>query len=84
MLCSERFDHLVQAALVPRSLILVDNTLVYHRIDYRYGGAIGCRRRLLVAFLDGLDHVLDMGAHLGAKPHLVKAGFFRLTGAFPC
>jgi len=83
LLCSEGFNHLIQAALVSRGLVLIDNALVNHRIYDRHGGVVGRCRHLLVAFLDGLNHVLDMGSHFGAKPHFVKSGLLRLTGAFP-
>ncbi len=77
------FDHLVQTALVSGCLVLVNDTFIDHRIDDWYGGAVGLRRGFLVTFLDGLDHVLDVGPHFGAKPHIVKPGFLRLAGAFP-
>lgn len=79
---SYRLDHFVQAALVPGGFVLVNNALVNHGIYDRHGGTVSCCRCFFVAFFDGLYHVLDMGSHFGSKPHIVKPGLLRLSGAF--
>ena len=79
----ERFDHFVEAALVPCGFVFVNNAFVNHAVNYGYNGAVCGYRGLLVTFLYCLDDVFDVGAHFGAKPHFMKSRFLRLAGPLP-
>jgi len=82
-LSGKRLNHLIQTALVPRGLVLVNNAFVNHAVDNWHCGAVSRYGCFLVAFLDRLYDVFDMGPHFGAKAHLVEPRFLRLAGAFP-
>ena len=77
-------DALAQPALVPGSLVLVDDSLVDHGVDDRDGCLVRGLRRFLVTGLAGLDDILDLGAHARAQAHVVLAGLLRLPGALLC
>ena len=79
----EGLDALVQPALVTRRLVLVDDTLVYHAVDDRYGVFVCCHGGILVARITGLDDSFDLGTHQRAQAHILLAGLFRLAGALP-
>jgi hypothetical protein len=79
----ERFDPLVQPALVASGFVLVNDAFVYHAVDDRYGILVGCNCSVLVAGITGLDDILDFGAQKGAQTHIVLTGLFRLAGALP-
>ena len=86
MLCvsgREGLDHLVQAALVSGSLILINNAFVDHAVDHGHGQFEGIGSCRLVAFFDCADNVLDVGPHFRAEPHIVETRLFRLAGALP-
>ena len=63
--------------------ILIDDALVDHAVDDRYGILISCYRSILVAGIAGLDDILDFGAQKGAQTHIVLTGLLPLTGALP-
>ena len=79
----ERFDSLVQAALVASCLVFVDDAFVNHAIDDRHGFPVGRHSSVFVAGITGLDDTLDLGTHQGAHTHIGLAGLFRLAGALP-
>jgi len=85
MHCSggERFHHLVQPALVPSSLVLVDDSLVDHAVDHRHSSLVGGSGCVLVALLDRSNDCLDVRAHFGAQPHVMEPGLVGLPGTFP-
>jgi len=58
----ERFDPLVQPALMASGLVLIDDALVDHAVDDRYRILVGCNSSILVAGITGLDDILDLGA----------------------
>ena len=70
----ERFNPLVQPALVSSGLVLVDDALVDHAVDDRYGVLVGRHSRIFVAGIACVDDILDFGTHQGAQPHVVLAG----------
>ena len=80
---SERPDHLVQPALVPGSLISVDDALVDHAVNDGYSSFVGSGSSILVSLLDSGNDCLDMGTHFGAQSHVVESGFVGLSGPFP-
>jgi len=45
------------------SLVFVDDALVGHGIDYRYGAFIGLLGQFLVAVVDSVYYLFDGGAH---------------------
>src|SRR5690606_36954750 len=55
----EGLHHPVQPALVAGGFVLADDALVGHGVDNGDGVTVGLARRVLVAFLHGLDDVLD-------------------------
>ncbi len=42
--------------------VLVNDALVDHAVDDRYGILVGCYRSILVAGITGIDDILDFGA----------------------
>jgi hypothetical protein len=78
---SQCLDLRVQAALVPRCLVLVNDALVGHAVDDRHRLGVGRFRLLRVAGLDGGDDALDVGAHEGTQARVVRAALLGLAGA---
>ncbi len=63
-------------------LVFMDMTLIGCAVDNRHGLLVGVFSQALVATLDGFDHILDVGAHMGALAGIVLTVFFRLTSTF--
>lgn len=76
--------HFIQSALMPGSLILVNNALVDHSVDDRYGACVVGRRGSLVARFNRLDDILDKSTHFRTLRHVVLASLFTLSGALAC
>ncbi len=64
------------------SLVLVDVTLDSRAIDNRYGLFVFGFCYALVATFDSFNHILDVGAQVGALAGVELAMFFRLTCPF--
>src|SRR5690606_27627849 len=77
----ERLHSGIQPALVTSGLVLVNDTLVSHPVDDRHCLGVGSRRILIIAFGDGLDDVLHVGANHGTKTCVMAACNFVLTCA---
>ncbi len=61
--------------------VLVDDALVDHAVDDRYGILVGRNSCVLVARITGVNDILDFATHQGAQTHIVLTGLFRLAGA---
>src|SRR5690606_39924720 len=72
---------LVQAALVARSLVFVDQTLARHAVDGRNCSLVSSLCIGFAARGDGIDDLLDMGAQHGTHACIVLAALLRLTRA---
>lgn len=79
----ERFNPLVQPALVTSGFVLIDDALVNHAVDDWYGVLVGRNSSIFVACIACVDDILDFGTHQGAQTHVVLTGFLRLAGALP-
>lgn len=77
-------DALVQAALVPGSLVLRHEALVDHAVNDGHGIIVCGSRCYAVALITGFYDILDLGAHHGAQAHIMHTGLFRLAGALLC
>jgi len=59
----QRFDELIQAALVTRGFVLLNNALVNHAVDDGHGILIGRLCGVLVTGITCLDDFFNLGAH---------------------
>ena len=57
------FHALVQAALVTRGFVLLNNALVHHAVDDRHGIFVGRLCSVLVTGITCLDDIFNLGAH---------------------
>ncbi len=77
-----RPDAGVQAALVPGSLVGVDDVLARAAVDEGHGILVGALGGLSVTGIDGFHDLLEKGAHSRAQRQIVLASLFALAGAF--
>ena len=63
----------IQAALVASGLVLVNDALIGHAVDDRYGAGISGLGCLRVTAFYGSVYFLDLGAHQGAQAGVVGA-----------
>ena len=63
--------------------VLINDALVNHSVDNRYGVLVGRNSRIFVACIACVDDILDFGTHQGAQTHVVLTGLLRLAGALP-
>jgi hypothetical protein len=75
-------DVLAEPALVPRSLVLVDQAFAGGLVDNRHGFLESGLRRFCVTSGDCFEYVLDVSAQHRALAGKALAAIFRLTGAF--
>src|SRR5690606_16552802 len=79
---AEGLDVAVQAALVTSGLVLVDDAFVGHTVDYRHGCNVSSTSFFQIFCIQGLDHILDVGADHGAQAGVVAATLLSLNCAF--
>ena len=75
-------DGRTQAALVTRSLVLVNNILVGNTVDDADVFVKDALSSSLVTAFHGLDDLLDRGAQSGTQARVMCALLDRLAGAF--
>ena len=79
--CFEGLQASVQAALVARGLVLVDESLVGGAVDQRDGRLVGSFGSFYVAGIEGVDGALDVGAKARAQRNVMSPADDGLTGA---
>ncbi len=72
----------VQAALAASSFVLVDQTLVYRRVNDRHGSFKSSLSLFNIARLNRQNDLLDEGTKTAAKGSVMCAMLFRLNSAF--
>lgn len=75
---------MIQAALMTRSLVSVDQALVGHTIDSRHSMLVGGFCFSLIAFINCVIYIFYAGTHHCAHAHVVGATVNGLSGAFFC
>src|SRR5690606_24500880 len=78
----ECLDVRIQAALVTSSLVLVDDALVGHAVNDRYGGGVGSVGLAEALGVERLGHVLDVGTDHGAQAGVMATTLLSLFRAF--
>ena len=66
---------------MPGRLVLADDTLVDHGVDYRNSVFVRSHCRVFVAGVAGIDDSLDFGTHKRPLTHVSLAGLLGLARA---